>query len=221
MKSGIYKITINNKTYVGRDTLICNNKRKKYHLLKLKKCTHPNKYLQNAFDKYNEFEYEIIEMCDVSELNQKEIYWIDTLNSIYTKNGYNLTSGGDVCPSELLSNDDMIIRNTKISNTLKEYYRNNENPFKGKSHTVLARKVMSGNRKNKYSANDNPYYRHDITNDMIRTALINGKSIKAAARILNCSSAFIGYRINSNSMILKYKNNRTIGRGVVIEDVII
>lgn len=221
MKSGIYKITINNKTYVGRDVLLCKNKRKKYHLLKLRKGVHPNKYLQNAYNKYNEFKYDVIELCDVNELNEKEIYWINKLNSIYTKNGYNLTTGGDVCPSELLNSEDMLVRNAKISNTLREYYKNNENPFKGKTHTNSSRQNMSDNKKNKYKAKNNPHYKHDITNEMIRTALINEKSIKAAARILNCSPAFIGYRIYSNNMILKYKNNRTIGRGVVIEDVII
>ena len=58
---------------------------------------HNNTYLLQAWNKYgeNNFIFTIIERCSKNELNQKEIYWIDKLDS--HKSGYNLTDGGDGC----------------------------------------------------------------------------------------------------------------------------
>ena len=56
---------------------------------------HYNAHLQSAFDKYgeNNFLFEIIESCQESEFNAREIFWIEKYNS--QNSGYNLTSGGD------------------------------------------------------------------------------------------------------------------------------
>jgi hypothetical protein len=220
MKSGIYKIVINGKVYVGRDKNIYKDKRKKSHLSKLKKGTHPNAYLQAAYIKYKEFNYEVIEMCDAEMLNEREVYWVDKLNSIYSKGGYNLTNGGDGSPSELLNDTELKKRNSKISDTLKKHFKENINPFKGKCHTIDCRKIMSEKRMGMYVGIDNPRYKEDITNDMIRNALITEGSIKAAARLLNCSASFVGYRIKSTNMNIVYKDGRTTGRGVKIEKIL-
>lgn len=57
----------------------------------------PNKtsYIDNSikFHTINEFTFEIIEECNIEELNDKEIYYIKYYNSMFP-NGYNLTSGG-------------------------------------------------------------------------------------------------------------------------------
>lgn len=59
---------------------------------------HYNKFMQNAFNKYQEFNFSILEEGDFSreELNQKEIETIKTYREKYTKeNIMNLTDGGD------------------------------------------------------------------------------------------------------------------------------
>lgn len=48
-----------------------------------------------AFRKYgvDNFEFEVVEECEIEELNQKEIYWIDYFDTFF--HGYNQTLGGD------------------------------------------------------------------------------------------------------------------------------
>ena len=91
MKSGIYKITINNKLYVGYAKNFEKRKNKHYKMLIGKK--HINPYLQNSFIKYNEFNFDIIEECAEDELEEKEMFWIKELDT-FEGDGYNLTAGG-------------------------------------------------------------------------------------------------------------------------------
>jgi len=53
-------------------------------------------YLKRSIKKYgiSNFSKKIIEFCDKSDLNKKEIYWISKMNT-KNPNGYNLTNGGD------------------------------------------------------------------------------------------------------------------------------
>lgn len=101
--SGIYKITniTNGKIYVGQSTDIY--RRWNQHK---KSCKNPDIYeklshcpaLICAFRKYGEdaFRYDIVEICDKSELNEREIYWIGFFDSRTTSGkGYNLTDGGE------------------------------------------------------------------------------------------------------------------------------
>lgn len=92
---GIYKIEnlINGKVYVGQSVDVFN--RWKQHQNQLENNTHYNTHLLRAYNKYGveNFQYELLEECDLHSLNEREMYWIshyDSLNS-----GYNQTSGGD------------------------------------------------------------------------------------------------------------------------------
>lgn len=79
-KSGIYKITIKNRVYVGS----ANNIQARWYThkstLRLKK--HKNRILQNYFNKYglDLFNFEIIELCAKDTLLEREQHWINTLN---------------------------------------------------------------------------------------------------------------------------------------------
>lgn len=88
---GIYKITnkINNKIYVGQSIDI--QRRWEEHKFYSKDDT----VLQHAFSKYgiNNFIFEIIEECNIDELDEKEIYWISYYDSF--ENGYNMNKGGN------------------------------------------------------------------------------------------------------------------------------
>lgn len=83
----IYKTTnlINGKFYIGKDS---RNKNDYYGSGLL---------LNKAIKKYGKenFKKEIIETCsNVTELNEREIFWINTLNARNLDIGYNLAEGG-------------------------------------------------------------------------------------------------------------------------------
>ena len=89
MRTGIYSITntITNKIYVGSAVNI--DLRWKEHLNDLRKNKHHSIKLQRAFVKYGEanFIFDVIMLCDKSELIVNEQTFIDKLESY--KKGYN------------------------------------------------------------------------------------------------------------------------------------
>ena len=91
-KACIYKITINSKFYVG--STLDTYGRMKHHLNALRRGDHGNRYLQNAFNKYNEYTFQIIENYEKrpsrEKLLKREKYYIDTLLPQYnlTKDPY-------------------------------------------------------------------------------------------------------------------------------------
>lgn len=92
---GIYciKNLKNSKCYIGLSVDV--QHRWGNHRRLLKHNTHINKYLQNAWNKYGEenFEFSIIEKCSVEDLPKREMYWIEKLDTF--KKGYNSSLGGE------------------------------------------------------------------------------------------------------------------------------
>lgn len=93
----IYKIVckITGKIYIGQT--LDYKQRCSYHKTYLKRNSHPNLYLQRSWNKYGQinFKFEIIEKCtSLLELNEREIYWINYLNSADSKYGFNIQLGG-------------------------------------------------------------------------------------------------------------------------------
>lgn len=90
--SGIYSIVnkFDGKMYIGSAVIL--QKRKHEHWLALSKNKHANRYLQFAWNKYSDwnFEFKILEVVDdVNILISREQYWMDFYNS-FAPNGYNL-----------------------------------------------------------------------------------------------------------------------------------
>ena len=110
-KKAVYKITINNKIYIGSSIDVYT--RYKYHISFLKRNKHNNIYLQRAYNKYNDFKFEIIELYDnISrlELLKKEEYYM----GLYAPH-YNLMK------TPILNKFSLITRRN-ISNSVKKAY---------------------------------------------------------------------------------------------------
>lgn len=87
---GIYKITnsINGKIYIGQSINI--ERRFSEHCRKNE--TLIDKEIQKIGKDF--FTFEVIEKCSLSELDNREIYWIKYYNSLFPS-GYNCTEGGN------------------------------------------------------------------------------------------------------------------------------
>lgn len=161
----IYKITnkINGKAYVGQT--ICNiEKRFREHVhASLTK----NTYLYNAMRKYGKDNFEIVEIDyakSLDELNSKEIYWIDKLNT-KIPNGYNIADGGNGVKGFHHSKETkQILReksignsnakgehdvSTKGRNKMSLAHKGKPSAFKGKKHSLDAREKLSNNHSKK------------------------------------------------------------------------
>lgn len=89
LPSGIYKITNlkNGKVYIGQSENVF--LRRKQHFVALRGGHHPNKDMQKDYTSQRGcgFRWDMVEYCALSELNNREKYWIDKFNSI--ESGYN------------------------------------------------------------------------------------------------------------------------------------
>lgn len=87
---GIYKIVnqINGKVYIGQT--IHFQRRWSEHKAKAME-SNPTRKLYKAMKEYGieNFSFEIVECCEIEELNERELYWIDYYDSI--DNGYNMS----------------------------------------------------------------------------------------------------------------------------------
>lgn len=113
--SGIYKITnlVNNKCYIGQAKDI-HERYFNHHQYDYKRLDYQ---IYQAMRKYGltNFSIEVVELCDSSELNEKEIYWINKLNSF--QNGYNMTLGGQsLSPNIFLDETEEKRRKTRKQN---------------------------------------------------------------------------------------------------------
>lgn len=99
MSIGIYKITnlSNNKFYIGQSINIEKRWIKHKQISSQKNSNCYDYPLYRAIRKYGieNFKFEIVELCEESQLNEKEIYWIYTLNSTNNDIGYNICNGGN------------------------------------------------------------------------------------------------------------------------------
>ena len=96
LSHGVYLITCLNskKIYVG-STIQKFQTRWNVHKSNLKSGNHPNRYLQNSWDKHGEdpFTFEILEHSLIAEkVVEREQYYIDTLNCCDREVGYNLSA---------------------------------------------------------------------------------------------------------------------------------
>lgn len=91
-KIGVYSITnlVNNKRYIG-STKRAFHTRKTRHLRLLKNNVHYNIHLQSSYNKYGveNFIFEILEICNLADVEIREAYYIKHFNSNLRTSGYN------------------------------------------------------------------------------------------------------------------------------------
>lgn len=147
----IYKVTnlINDKIYVGQN-----------------KKNNPNYYrsgklIKRAVKKYGKdnFKKEILCECNsLSELNEKEIFWISELNSMNNEIGYNLEAGG----SDRFLNK----KRTKGDYTFTEEHKKNiSKGMKGLPKNKKHKENISKNHHN-VSGENNPMYGKNHTDEI-------------------------------------------------------
>lgn len=130
-----FKNKTNGKIYVGQ-TINTFRYRTMQHL----RSNHT--YFDKALNKYGieGFEYKIIDTAqNPVELNEKEIYWIDKLNSL-KPNGYNLCAGGKTSSGYRHTYESK----RKMSVTKKKLgsMKGNKNHYYGKNHTEEIKQKM-------------------------------------------------------------------------------
>lgn len=119
---GIYKIQnlINGKCYIGQSKNI--QQRWKNHLYTTENSSDHsyNNPLYKSIRKYGieNFSFEVLEECLVSELNDKEKFYVQKYDSFF--NGYNLTLGGD--SSAFAINKEKVIGIIKDLETTEMYH---------------------------------------------------------------------------------------------------
>ena len=141
----IYKILclVTGKPYVGQTRQKLNRRISEHKSSKIKRG------IDAEIAKYGwegNFTVEVLEVCPVEKLNEREIFWIAKLNS-KIPNGYNLTEGGDgsLNPSEETRN--------RISANHADVSGKN-NPNYGKKHSSEALAKMSAAK----SGENNPLF---------------------------------------------------------------
>lgn len=175
-RCGIYCIEniITNKKYIGQSVNIKDRWYK--HKNALCKNIHDNDYLQKAWNKYGEdnFKFYILEECNQSELDNREIYYINSYNTLNYNYGYNLKEGGQCGSISEYGNNkkrDTLKKTYEITD-LKEKRKHNalkqwsnpeikakitgiNNGMYGKTHTKEAREKISEAQKGRISFRKN------------------------------------------------------------------
>ncbi len=134
--AGVYKITnlINGKIYIGSSNNLY--ERNARHKRRLKVGTHDNPHLRSAVKIYgiDSFKFEVIEICDVSILIEREQFWIDSTNCCNNEIGYNC---------KILANTSLGI---KLSAQAKENLKKAHNNHETRRRHSEASKEMMKNR---------------------------------------------------------------------------
>ena len=154
-KCGIYciKNIVNNKVYVGKSKNIYKRIHQHLYDLRNNRIKNENSYLLNSWNKYgNEnFEYFVLEFLEQDEnlVKERELYWMNELNSLNKEFGYNLRQDSS---TNMITHKETSL---KISNRLKDEWSNgirekhgeklsknwNENP----NRKIIQSKIMKTN----------------------------------------------------------------------------
>lgn len=135
MTCGIYKIAnaINDKVYIGQSRSY--ERRRASHLNKLSKNKHENSHLQRSWNKYGRenFTVDLIEVCEIEVLTERENHWMNHYESFNDSKGYNklmpsennLSYAHSDSSKELLSKAKTVYTDEELIDILLDFYRVN------------------------------------------------------------------------------------------------
>ena len=181
---GVYCIEnmINNKRYIGQSVDIY--KRWKHHKNELNNGKHHNYHLQSSWNSYGEscFKFYILENCDISLLDNREIYYINFYNTKNCDYGYNLNDGGsgNQAPS-------YEIRRRMSENHADVSGENN--PNYGKHMSEETKRKMIANR-NTCKGKDHPNYGKPLSNETKEKLSKIRKGMHAGSKHPRCRSIY-------------------------------
>lgn len=175
----IIKNTVNSKVYIGQ-TRTSVDQRWKEHL---RHAQYGDQVINRAMKKYgvNKFYIETLEICDVSILDEREIYYIDLYDSTDKSKGYNVSIGGNTprFKRKALSISDLIDLYVNKEFTLEEIA----------SKFEVSRYIISTELRNAgitiRDRHDSASKYNKIPKETLENALKIGKSLRGSAKVLN------------------------------------
>jgi group I intron endonuclease len=180
MRAGIYRIVNNiaHKLYLGSSSDLL--RRIESHLQRLRKGNHSNRYLQHAWDRDGEenFEFQCVTECHEANLLQQEQWWLDYYAVSYGwDNLYNLAPSAG---APMKGRRHSAAARARISQARKVGRSN----MKGRKHSEATRELMRVSRIGK----PHPHRGHAITQE---TKDKIGRS-ENRARLLGEANPFFG-----------------------------
>ena len=155
IEAGIYGIYINNRlVYIGQSLNL--KRREKQHLKALESNVHVNVHLQNKYNKHNNFNFKILELCETN-LSAREFYWYEKYKArlcniqIPLENQTYLVS-----PETTLKRLEKVIGSKRSLETrlkMSKAQSGENNPWYGKRQSSEANKKRSETLKKYYSQN--------------------------------------------------------------------
>ena len=175
----IIKNTVNSKVYIGQ-TKTSVDQRWTEHL---RHAQYGDQVINRAMKKYgvDKFYIETLEICDVSILDEREIYYIDLYDSTDKSKGYNVSIGGNTprFKRKALSISDLIDLYVNKEFTLEEIA----------SKFEVSRYIISTELRNAgitiRDRHDSASRYNKIPKETLENALKIGKSLRGSAKVLN------------------------------------
>lgn len=201
MDSGIYIIrnTVNGKVYIGQSRRISN--REYCHFRALEKGTHHNKHLQRSYNTYGRdaFVFEVVEWCDISELDEREKYYIKKYDSMNINKGYNNEGGGNV--------------GKEVSERMREAKRGANNPMYGKKPSEETKeKMRKASRGHNTKLTEEQVYqlKEDLVNGIPQKEVAEkyGLTVAAVGKIQMCKNWQYVHSDINNDLIFFHEDER-------------
>lgn len=201
--------TINGKQYVGQSC--CDDIQKRWNDHKRCKKTSLGTYIYNAYKKYgnDKFKYQLICICFDEDCDTYEREYIKKYNTI-TPNGYNMLEGGKSVKHSKETRE-LIKQNVQKSiairaEKVREFYKNNPHPNKGKPLTEEHKKKV-GQKSKEMWANMSDEQREKISQERrarFKGANASEKSIAALAQHRAQKSKKVGKYTMNDEFIESY-----------------